>query len=197
MRGAWITGRLKLWGVSLAVLLSAASMEAQAGVGRIQRAYIGGDGLVHIVDEAGREFVAAREKNPLREMRDEPDSQQESVSDLKVAADGGTVGWLVNFGNSSTSDPIPLVLVVYRDGHVRRLHPSHAPPAIFAWNFVGDGEKVSFYSDTLHGGLGASCELHDVKTGRLLDSWPIRKATVAPEWVKAFGGSCDPDDTDQ
>jgi len=51
---------------------------------------------------------------------------------------------------------------------------------------VGHGEHVAFFSDTTHGNLDPSCELRDVKTGRLLAKWRGGKIASPPDWAKPF-----------
>ena len=39
---------------------------------------------------------------------------------IKIAEDGRTVGWTVLYDNCCTSYPIPLLLVIYKDGKVQQ-----------------------------------------------------------------------------
>ena len=64
-------------------------------------------------------------------------SEQVSASEAKLADDSRIAGWLVNYANRCTSYPIPLTLVVYRDGHIaRQIKPGLI---IFDWDFRESG----------------------------------------------------------
>ena len=99
------------------------------------------------------------------------DEAQSSVEAPVVADDGRTVGWLVNFPNCCTSYPIPLVLVIYRDGRILRRIVSGVALPIWKWSFVPGGERVTYYSEMVHGGKVRRAELRDVVNGKVIDFW--------------------------
>src|SRR5438270_8046106 len=130
---------------------------------------IGSDGIVHIVRSDGSEFIAPKEKD------------QVSSSSSKIADDKSTAGWLVNYENCCTSYPIPLTLIVYRPG--RPLHKFGDGMSIGDWSFWVGGKQVAFYTNTVHGGLAPHYELHDVRTGRLIEKWEGHPDSKSPAWV--------------
>jgi hypothetical protein len=133
----------------------------------VTRAFVGEDGLIHILNADGREFVATKEDNPYPDLRKDPGANQESVGIPKIAADGRTVGWIVNFGNCCTSYPIPLMLVIYRDGKVLQRLSAGDWPMIWDWHFVAGGKQVEISTGPLHGEGGGS-ERYVVATGQLI-----------------------------
>lgn len=178
-----VAGRLLGWGATLLLGIACLAGSAQRSEGRAAAGlsvFVGSDGLVHIREQGGAEFVAPKEPNPWGL------DPQESVDSLRVAEDGRTVGWTVNFPNCCTSYPIPLLVVVYRGGRiVQRFTPVNGRPTMFAWAFVGGGRQVAYYSDTLHGEADARCELRDVTTGRLAGAW-TKKDGAIPGWAAPF-----------
>jgi hypothetical protein len=147
----------------------------------VQRAYSDSDGRVHVVGGSGREVVLAKEKG------------QESVEAPIVAGDGRTVGWQVNFPNCCTSYPIPLTLVIYRNGRIRRRLGNGM--GVFQWRFLKAGEQVAYITDTVHGNLAPKCTLVDVGTGRTLETWQRGDGDLPP-WAAVFAGDVGPiDDT--
>jgi hypothetical protein len=146
--------------------------------------------LIHILRGDGTEFVAPREVSPVPLAN--TDGMQVSVEAPVIAEDGRSVGWLVNFPNCCTSDPIPLVLVIYRNGQIlRRIRPS-VLQALFEGVFVDGGSRVAYYSDTMHGGWGRRCELREVASGKLLDEWYPGKSKTLPKWAEQFAQELSP-----
>lgn len=148
----------------------------------VTSAKIGNDGLVHIRRGDGTEFVAPREISPV--LLTDSDNMQVSVEQPVLAEDGRTVGWTVNFPNCCTSYPIPLMLVIYRDGGIfRRIIPGLA---VFRWFFLRNGSEVAYSAETVHGSLAPTCELRDVRSGGLLDEWHGDKRKALPKWAELF-----------
>jgi hypothetical protein len=109
---------------------------------------------------------------------------QVSVEQPVIAEDDLTVGWTVNFPNCCTSYPIPLMLVIYRDGGIlRRIIPGLA---VFRWFFLKNGSEVAYLAETVHGSLAPTCELLDIKSGRILDEWHHGKSKALPKWAEPF-----------
>ena len=73
---------------------------------KMARVFVDSAETVQIVDAAGRQLTPPKV------------SEQVSASEAKLADDSRTAGWLVNYANCSTSYPIPLTLVIYRDGRM-------------------------------------------------------------------------------
>ena len=150
---------------------------------RVRSAVIGGDGLVHITTGSKSEFVAPREGAGA-----DPGGVQAAVEAPAIAADGKTVGWLVDFQVCCQSYPIPLELVVYRNGRILRRIQSASTPEIWRWKFIEGGKRVAYYVEFPHGGRGVGCELRDVETGRLLGQWIKDEGKPLPAWAEAFRG---------
>jgi hypothetical protein len=100
-----------------------------------------------------------------------------------VARDKRTVGWLAMLPNCCTSYPIPLTLVIYRDGKI--LASISPGMSIFHWLFLSQGDRVALSTDVLHGGSDSSAEyeLYEVNSGRQVAYWNQWKAKKQPEWV--------------
>jgi hypothetical protein len=111
---------------------------------------------------------------------------QVSVEQPVIAKDGLTVGWTVNFPNCCTSYPIPLMLVIYRDGGILRRIIPRRTLFVFRWFFLNNGSEVAYLSDTLHGNLAPTCELLDVNSGRTLEQWHRGKSKALPKWAEPF-----------
>jgi hypothetical protein len=95
-----------------------------------------------------------------------PSKGQVEVDDIAVAPSGGAVGWLAYYPNAATSYPIPLELVVYVEGKVRRFRGIELP--IWQWQFRSGGHQVAFRQETVHGGMGVHFECRDLRNGRLV-----------------------------
>lgn len=115
------------------------------------------------------------------------------VKHIRIAPDRRAVGWLVEYPNCCTSDPIPLTLVVHSDGRPRSYRGSGVP--IWQWRFLAGGQHVAFRQETVHGGMGIRFELHEVRSGKQLDAydWPVGPDNQPladadlPDWAAAIG----------
>jgi hypothetical protein len=136
--------------VALCIMVEAGVATPQSVV---SRAFAGKDSRVHVVRGDSREETVAPEKD------------QDEVQQVKVAPDGRTVGWLVNtYGSCCVSYSIPMVLVIWRDGHVIRRF--HAGQLIGGWDFARGGKEITYYTEPLHGDSGATCYRASVATGK-------------------------------
>jgi hypothetical protein len=156
------------------VLLLAASSEAADSY---VRAAVDEAGALRVVTRAGQALVFHKEP------------EQIDFDQIVVSPDSLSVGWLALYPNCCTSYPIPLKLVVYSAGKLRKYSGSELP--VWRWRFLARGKQVAFEQETVHGGLGAHYELRDVRTGRLIgeytpatgaDSLPGPNSNT-PEWV--------------
>jgi hypothetical protein len=129
------------------------------------------DGQIHIKDSRGIETLPPQEKN------------QEGCRLPKIADDQRTVGWLVEFANCCTSYPIPLQLVIFRDGQVIRRIDSGP---IWEWQFLKAGKQVAFWTGPTHGDYVPHFELHDARSGRLLAHWDGHIEEKHPAWVSGL-----------
>ncbi|MGO9271919.1 MAG: hypothetical protein ACLQOO_16915 [Terriglobia bacterium] len=137
------------------------------------------------VDASGQLRILTKDRREIV-----PKKQPEQVAfDLpQISPDGHAVGWLEMYPNCCTSYPIPLALVIYASGKLRKFTGSGLP--VWRWRFEAQGKQVALEQETVHGGMGVHYELHDVKTGRLLAKYdpPFRSADSAdteepPQWV--------------
>ena len=94
------------------------------------------------------------------------DQPQAAFSEARIAPDRATVGWLALYPSCCQSYPIPLALMLYRDGAVRRSLTGAGMP-IWHWRFVDGGRAVAFVQRPTHGAAPDHYELRDVASGRL------------------------------
>lgn len=134
-------------------------------------------GNLRILTSDGRAIVLTKEP------------EQVEFDRIAISEDGRSVGWLSLYLNCCTSYPIPLNLIVYTNGALRRFKGSGLP--VWQWHFTARGKQVAFQQETVHGGLGIHYELRDIATGRLIaeysppvgpDNQPLPNQTV-PKWV--------------
>ena len=111
---------------------------------------------------------------------------QVGVSDERIAPDGRSVGWLVQYRVGDVDYPISGTLVVWRAGKVIRGFP--AAQVFYSWAFYAGGRQVAFHVGPLHGESKSHCELHDVKSGRLVASWDgdLDADHNRPPWTKGL-----------
>lgn len=140
-----------------------------ADVRRVENAYIDGKGSVHIVEEGAKDVPVAKQK-------DQVGSEQVAIAD-----DKHTVGWLADYENCCTSYAIPLKLVVWRNGKVvQRLGTGQM---IYDWRFWEGAKQAAFCSGTVHGDSGGHCELHDVASGKTLETIDGHLDDDSPKWA--------------
>jgi hypothetical protein len=138
----------------LAALFVAFGTSGPSGL-TVTKAHIQGHDRVHIVYSSGEHWTMLKEKGCA------------ALSDIRIAEDRVTVGWLLEIDNCCTSYSIPFTLAVRRPGlPIRRFSPG---VMICAWQFREQGDRVAVYADTVHGNLNPTYELYDVRTGRKLD----------------------------
>lgn len=139
---------------------------------RVQRAYVDDKGGVHIVEEGGKDISVPKEKD------------QVASDELKIAEDKRTVGWMAEYDNPATSYPIPLGVVVWKDGQVRQNLGDGL--MIYDWRFWEAGKQVAFCSGTVHGDSGGHCELHEALTGKKLAELHGHLDTASPAWARGL-----------
>jgi len=134
------------------------------------------------VDPSGQLRILTKDR---REIAPKKEPEQVAFDRAQVAPDGHAVGWLEMYPNCCTSYPIPLALVIYASGKLRKFTGSGLP--VWRWRFEARGKQVAFEQETVHGGMGVHYELHEVKTGRLLAKYdpPFHSADIGkpPAWV--------------
>ena len=123
----------------------------------VQRAYADDKQVVHLVTADGHDRRIAPEKG------------QAGVERIQVAADGKTVGWLVdNWQSCCQSYPLPTKLVLWRSGRVLRRMDTGRP--CWGWVFENDGEELAYRTSFTHGGWSGESTLIDVASGKTLAS---------------------------
>jgi len=160
-------------------LLASAAAFATAGPA-VKNAFVDGKGSVHIVTEDGREHTI------------NPEKWQDGggFTDISVAGDGRTVGWVANQmltplqAGTNYGYAVGLEIDVWRDGQIIHKIDPHAQP-IRNWIFLKDGEEVAVHTAPLHGQEFYECTRFDVLTGRRLAHWLFnRRNYIVPEWAK-------------
>jgi hypothetical protein len=146
----------------------------------VTKAYADGQGWVHIITADGRAHTI------------KPREWQAGggFSDVVVAPDRRTVGWLANQmltplqAGSNYSYPVAFELDVWRDGRVIRKFSSDVS-TIQNWLFLDGGNEVAFHVGPLHGQEFYDCALFDVNRGKPLAHWALdRKDYTVPNWAK-------------
>jgi len=136
-------------------------------------------GQLHIVTLDKRDIVP-----PKREIKLGGEMlKQAGFSNAVISDDKTTVGWLAEYPNCCTSYPIPLELVIYRNGGVLRVFSGNELP-IWRWVFEKHGTQVAFEQETVHGGLGIHFELREIKSGLLVDKHDNDPTPDAPAWIR-------------
>lgn len=155
----------------VATAFAAEACRAQPGY---RRADIDRTGRLHVTTSSGREIVVPK------------DSDQVAFDQIAVSADHRAVGWLALHPDCCTSYPVPLALVVLRDGKRRTFTGDGLP--VWRWAFSPDGRRVAFRSAPVHGDAGVRFELREIQTGRLVSSFEPGpgSARVAPAWARAL-----------
>lgn len=152
----------------LSALLSVHPMFAK---GRALRVYVDSRTNVHVVSASGRETIIA------------PERTQVGVRAIKVADDDRTAGWFVLFKDPDGGSPVAGKLVVWRDGRIIRSFT--AEQIFWSWSFDHGAEQAAYHVGPTHGETASHCELHDLRTGRLLESWDgDLDSSHRPAWAK-------------
>lgn len=112
-------------------------------------------------------------------------------SDVKLAADKQTIGWTIDVENCCTSYPLPLRVVVFRDGHV--LREFDRMQMVQDWMFLNGGSRVAIVTGFPHGPHIGEYRLYETKTGKLLsevfgDEKTQSLKPDAPQWAKLLEG---------
>jgi hypothetical protein len=131
-------------------------------------------GRVHVVPHRGTEQVINGEPHQI------------NIESVQEAADGQTVGWLVDYAAPDNGSPNAGTLVVFRGGHVVRRF--NTQQVFWRRSFYARGRQLAYHVGPTHGEVRSHCELHDVANGRLLTHWDgDLQDPRRPEWVKGLG----------
>lgn len=126
-------------------------------------------------------------------------SDQEGFSDVLISPDHSLVGWLVLIGGCCQSYPLPMGLVIFKDGKVIREFAEDHP--IFRWTFALQGKAVAYQDTWPHGFVSIYYKLRRIEDGKILAEfacYPDEKSGryiidgPVPDWVwpLAEGSGC-------
>ena len=125
---------------------------------------------IHLLT-TGKDTVIAAEEN------------QVGIDAVKISENKQVAGWIILYRNPDGGPPIAGKLVVWRDLRILRSFP--ADQVFWSWAFEHDTEQVAYHVGPAHGETVSHCELHDLRTGRLLSSWDGDLDTSGrPAWTK-------------
>ncbi|MBS1802071.1 MAG: hypothetical protein JST28_01830 [Acidobacteria bacterium] len=146
----------------------------------VTNAFVDSNGSVHIITADGHQ------------QQIDPEKWQSGgeFSDLKVAEDGKTVGWVANQmlsplqGGANYEYAVGLEVDVWRDGKViRKVSPDAF--VIRSWIFLKNGEEMAIHAAPPHGQDLYECTRFGVRSGKILAHWSLdRRDYVVPEWAK-------------
>jgi len=136
------------------------------------------NGQLHIITTEHREILPSKRTYKLGdEILVQTYFEKAMISDDKT-----TIGWLAEYPNCCTSYPIPLELIIFRNGEILHVFTGTGLP-IWKWKFENKGTHVAFEQETVHGGGGIHFELREIKTGLLIDSHDGEPQPNAPKWI--------------
>jgi hypothetical protein len=163
----------------LLALLAASLLAAPAD--RYASVAVNADGSVTITTENGRNITPSVDAT-IRNV---------GAEQAAVAPDHQSVAWLALSYVSPTSHPIPLKLVILRDGRLSSISASEPP--IGFWSFQDDGRRVALLETPPRRAAAALYyELWDAESGtRVADYRPVYENGItiernSPVWVKAL-----------
>jgi len=116
---------------------------------------------------------------------------QASFSQAQISPNADTVGWLAEVSGCCQSYPLPLALVLFRDGKV--VFRFHEETAIWHWAFLAGGEEVAYQWTFPHGFVPTYYVRRSAETGAVLDrftcdidenSGKYLVPARIPEWVR-------------
>jgi len=131
------------------------------------------------VDTAGQLHIVTADQ---RDIIPERENEQVGFDQPAISEDHTTVGWLALYPHCCTSYPIPLALVIYRNGHVVHTFGEHFP--VWKWRFEAHGTQVAFAQETVHGHFGVHYELRDLVSGQVIAAHDGDPEPDAPQWIR-------------
>ncbi|HSN00152.1 MAG TPA: hypothetical protein VLS52_03970 [Rudaea sp.] len=120
------------------------------------------------------------------------EQDQESFSQARISPDRETAGWLADVSGCCQSYPLPLALVLFRDGKVA--FQFHESTAIWHWTFLAGGREVAYQWTYPHGFVPTFYTRRSTRTGAVLERFTCEideksgKYLVPkriPPWVRA------------
>jgi hypothetical protein len=111
---------------------------------------------------------------------------QTGIREARIAPDGKSAGWLVEYSAEGVSSPYAGTLIVWRAGRpIRRFRTDQS---FWSWAFFAQGRQVAYHVGPLHGEQKSHCELHDVGSGSLIAAWDgdLDFESNRPAWTKGL-----------
>jgi hypothetical protein len=140
--------------------------------------------------EDGSRLSFLRDGHEIEAPRTEPG--QAGFAQARVSADGRTAGWVAQMPNCCTSYPLPLVLVLYRDGKVIRRF-DEAPP-IWNWAFLPGRDEVVIQQAYPHGPEYLTFTRLRIADGKALARYACnqdeRVHAPRPAWTRVIDEPC-------
>jgi hypothetical protein len=149
---------------------------------KVEAASVGADGMIRLRWSGQPERVIPRDRNGYCE--DKKHCEDAGADQLAVSSNGQSVGWTAGYNGCCQSYPIPMVLVIARNGRVVKRIQRERP--IWQWQFEDGDAKVAVFTDTTHSNLMPECALYDTRTWKVIDEWHRGKSATLPEWAKPF-----------
>ena len=169
--------------------LLACAQETKTAALTVENATIGKDGRVHLTWSGQPEQVMARDRGGYCESGPK-ECEDAGAEQMFVSSDRRSVGWTADYNGCCESYPIPMVLVIARDGKI--VQRIQRPMAIWRWRFEDGDGRVAVFSDTTHGRRAPVCALYDTRTWKVIDEWHRGKSATLPAWAKPFADAIGP-----
>lgn len=104
---------------------------------------------------------------------------------VKVADDRHTRGWLILSPNPAGTSPVATQLRITRDGRAVRTFTTEQ--VFWSWGFEPGSKRLAFHTGPVHGEAFSHCELHDIATGKLIESWDgDLQSPTRPTWTRVL-----------
>ena len=131
--------------------------------------------------EGGAVVPAPMDPQPL-----EHSGKQVGFGQPQISPDRETVGWAAYYSNCCTSYPIPLQIVIFRNGAIiQRIRGSGLP--IWSWSFARGSKQIALAQRPTHGPAADHYELRDVATGELKQEYDQEEGDSTeqmPQWAR-------------
>lgn len=168
--------------LAAACLIVAGSSVLAAKPGEITKAFVDGQGQLHIVESSGRDQVVHTQKWQAGG----------GFEQVAIAPDHRTVAWLATQmlspleGGTNYAYAVAVELDVWRDGRILR-NLSAPAFSIQDWTFIKGTSEVAFHVAPPHGEDFDDCYLFDISTGKRIAHWS-RKSKIAamPGWARTL-----------
>ena len=147
----------------------------------VESATIDKDGRVSLRWTGQPEKMIARDRDGYSESShcEDAGSDQLKISDNRLS-----VGWVAQYNGCCQSYPLPMVLIIARNGRVlKRIQPIRP---VFDWRFEQGDRLVALYTDTPHFTPMPECELYDMQTGKRIATWKPGDTPKPPAWAAPF-----------